>query len=117
MRFTKIQKFLRTLRVETGETQAEMAQNLGISPSYLSQIEAGRRNVPTWLVNQFTKVYNISKEQQQFLISQRVCRDNAKAMQVLLEMQQELFDAKQMTFTKLEVGQWVQGHLNKLKGE
>jgi len=117
MKFSKIKKFIRTLRVETGETQIEMAKRLGVCPSYLSQIEAGKRNVTPWLVDQFIKAYNINKEQQEFLLSQRVCRDNTKAVQVLVEMQKELHSAPQMTFTKVEIGQWLQGHLNKLKGE
>lgn len=117
MKYTKIKKFIRTLRVETSENQIEMAKRLGVCPSYLSQIESGKRNVTKWFVEQLAKEYNITKEEQNYLLSLRVCRDNVRAIQTLLEMQRELQNAKQMTFTKLEIGQWIQGHLNKLKGE
>ena len=117
MKYTKIKKFITTLRIETGETQIEMAKRLGVSPSYISKIEGGKKNISKWFVEQLVKEYNITKEEQEYLLSLRVCRDNASAMKILLEMQRELLSAPQMTFTKAEIGQWLQGHLNKLKGE
>jgi transcriptional regulator with XRE-family HTH domain len=38
---------IRTTRNVLGLTQAEVAQRLGASASYLSAVEAGRRNLPT----------------------------------------------------------------------
>ena len=43
---------LRTLRAERGVTLKEMAEALGVSASYLSALEHGRRSAPTWMMVQ-----------------------------------------------------------------
>ena len=43
---------LRTLRAERGVTLKEMAEALGVSASYLSALEHGRRGAPTWMMVQ-----------------------------------------------------------------
>ncbi|MCR4822902.1 MAG: hypothetical protein K5873_08550 [Treponema sp.] len=42
---TSLSKFLRILRIENDELLAHMAEKLGIMPSYLSSIEANRRDL------------------------------------------------------------------------
>lgn len=39
---------LRKLREERGLTQAQMAQDIGVSPAYLSALEHGKRGRPSW---------------------------------------------------------------------
>jgi transcriptional regulator with XRE-family HTH domain len=43
---------LRALRAARGETLKAMATTIGVSPSYLSALENGRRGTPTWLLLQ-----------------------------------------------------------------
>ena len=43
---TEIGKFLRVLRAERCEVAKEMAEKLGVSPSYLSAVELGKREFP-----------------------------------------------------------------------
>ncbi|MBG1233783.1 helix-turn-helix domain-containing protein [Aestuariivirga litoralis] len=39
---------LRKLREERGLTQAQMAEDIGVSPAYLSALEHGKRGRPSW---------------------------------------------------------------------
>lgn len=43
---------MRTLRRAKGVTQKQMAEALGLSPSYLSALEHGHRGVPNWALIQ-----------------------------------------------------------------
>lgn len=55
--------FTRKLRIETGQRLKDMADELGISSSYLSATEIGKRPIPVkWLDILKTK-YNLSHEQ------------------------------------------------------
>ena len=55
--------FTRKLRIETGQRLKDMADKLGISSSYLSAAEIGKRPIPVkWLDILKTK-YNLSHEQ------------------------------------------------------
>jgi transcriptional regulator with XRE-family HTH domain len=51
---------LRALRAERGLTLTDMAAALGVSPSYLSALERGRRSRPSWaFVQAATQYFNI----------------------------------------------------------
>lgn len=51
---------LRALRKERNITLTEMAEALGVSPSYLSALEHGRRGRPTWqLVQRSIEYFNV----------------------------------------------------------
>ena len=46
---TPIGKFLRKLRIDTGEILKDMAEKLHVSPSFLSAVENGKKKMPsTW---------------------------------------------------------------------
>jgi len=46
MRLTKFGKYIRTKRILREMLLGEMAKQLGVSSSFLSSVEAGRKNVP-----------------------------------------------------------------------
>jgi transcriptional regulator with XRE-family HTH domain len=51
---------IRKLRQKEGITQSRMAEDLGISPAYLSALEHGRRSRPSWaLVQNIISYFNI----------------------------------------------------------
>ncbi|MGE4372110.1 MAG: helix-turn-helix domain-containing protein [Xanthobacter sp.] len=51
---------LRELRAERGVTLTDMAQSIGVSPTYLSALENGRRGKPTWaLVQRIIAYFNV----------------------------------------------------------
>ena len=43
---TEFGKLLRIIRINCGDSAKDMAQKLNMSPSYLSTIENGKRNIP-----------------------------------------------------------------------
>ena len=43
---TEFGKLLRIIRINSGDTSKDMAKKLNLSPSYLSAIESGKRNIP-----------------------------------------------------------------------
>ena len=43
---TEFGKILRIIRINCGDSAKDMSEKLGISASYLSAIENGKRNVP-----------------------------------------------------------------------
>ena len=62
---TNFGKKLRILRINTGETIVEMSEKLGLSISYLSSIENGKRKIPKDLLENVFKSYDFSKEDRQ----------------------------------------------------
>lgn len=58
---TEIGKFLRILRVSRDESAKTMAERLGVSASYLSAVELGKRPVPVSWQELIEKEYNLSE--------------------------------------------------------
>lgn len=52
MALTDFGKAIRKARIDTGETLGSMADAIGVTPSFLSSIETGRKKVPDGLVAQ-----------------------------------------------------------------
>lgn len=64
---TEFGRLLKIIRVNCGDTAKEMADKLYLSPSYLSAIESGKRNIPANLIGTIAKVYNLSSEDKERL--------------------------------------------------
>lgn len=58
---TEFGKLLRIIRINSGDTSRDMAKKLGFSPSYLSAIESGKRNVPIDMERLLSKSYPLSQ--------------------------------------------------------
>jgi transcriptional regulator with XRE-family HTH domain len=56
---TEFGKFLRNLRIEYEELLKDMADKLGVTPSYLSAVETGKRNIPDDWLEKIKKFYNL----------------------------------------------------------
>jgi transcriptional regulator with XRE-family HTH domain len=56
---TKFGMYLRKLRIDNGELLKDMADKLGVTPSYLSAIETGKRNIPGDWVDKIAALYNL----------------------------------------------------------
>lgn len=59
---TEIGKILRKLRVDCGETARDMAKKLGITASYLSAIELGKRRMTEEIQTQIVFLYELSAD-------------------------------------------------------
>lgn len=60
-------KFLRGLRIENQEFLKDMADNLGVSSAFLSAVENGKKKLPEAWYEKLTKLYSLTKEQQEEL--------------------------------------------------
>lgn len=57
---TEFGKLLRIIRINSGDSSKEMARKLHLSPSYLSAIENGKRNIPVDMEKQLYGAYPLS---------------------------------------------------------
>lgn len=57
---TPFGKRLRILRIEREEVLFDMAQKLGLSSSYISSIETGKRKITENLLDKLRRCYNLS---------------------------------------------------------
>lgn len=64
---TDFGKELRKLRIDRGDILKTMAEKLGMTSSYLSAIECGKRNIPEDLIDRLTEIYELTDEQQDAL--------------------------------------------------
>lgn len=56
-------KILKIIRIEKGVRLYDMAKNLGISPSYLSSIETGRKSPPQNIEDKIITLYDLTGKQ------------------------------------------------------
>jgi transcriptional regulator with XRE-family HTH domain len=56
---TEFGRYLRKFRIDCGELLKDMADKLGVTPSYLSAIETGKRNIPENWVEKIAGLYHL----------------------------------------------------------
>jgi HTH-type transcriptional regulator, competence development regulator len=66
---TELGRALRKLRIDRAETLGDMAEKLGITSSYLSAIEKGKRPAPDGLTDKIADLYQLGAELRQELSS------------------------------------------------
>lgn len=59
---TQLGKILRIIRINTGDSMRSMADKLGMSVSYLSAIENGKRSVPSDFEEKVISKYSLSEK-------------------------------------------------------
>lgn len=64
---TEFGKLLRIIRVNSGDSARDMARKLNMSPSYLSTIENGKRNIPIDIDKLLIEAYNLSEKDKEKL--------------------------------------------------
>ena len=64
---TEFGRQIRKLRIDRGIVLADMAKQLGVSSSYLSAIEHGKRKIPSEWIDKIQKLYNLSLSEQESL--------------------------------------------------
>lgn len=58
---TPFGQFARKLRIDNNERMMDMAENLSISPTYLSAVERGRRNAPHVWADKMIELYELTE--------------------------------------------------------
>ncbi|WP_431811379.1 helix-turn-helix domain-containing protein [Lysinibacillus sp. FW12] len=56
-------KFCRKLRIDKGELLKDMATKLGVTSSYLSAVENGKRNVPHNWIEKISEIYLLNSSE------------------------------------------------------
>lgn len=64
---TSIGKFLRKVRIDNNEILADMAVKLGVSPSFLSAVENGKKKIPAGWSGKICKLYGLDEIQSENL--------------------------------------------------
>ena len=64
---TEFGKLLRIIRINCGDSAKDMALKLNMSPSYLSTIENGKRNIPPDMEELLIRAYNLSDKDKEKL--------------------------------------------------
>ena len=54
--------FIRKLRIDSGMLLKNMAEQLGVTSSYLSAVETGKRNIPTEWPSRIALIFNLSSD-------------------------------------------------------
>lgn len=66
---TTFGKFVAKLRIDHSETQLDMAKKLGVTASYLSAVELGKREVPPEWIHSLSSLYELTPSQKVELFS------------------------------------------------
>lgn len=64
---TRFGKELRKIRLEHGEILKDMAEKLQVTPSFLSSVEVGKKNVPAGWVETISSAYGLSEQSSEHL--------------------------------------------------
>lgn len=60
MSTTSFGKEIRKLRIDSDQTQKDLAKLLGVSPAFLSAVESGKKQVPKKWIEKIAKIYQLS---------------------------------------------------------
>lgn len=80
---TSIGKFLRKIRIDRGEVLRDMANHLGVSSSFLSAVENGKKKFPEAWKDKLTELYNLSSQQVSEM--EEAILDSSKAIEINME--------------------------------
>ena len=64
MKLTSFGKFTRKLRIDHDELLKDMAEKLGVTVSYLSAVEMGKRTIPSKWADILIKEYKLDEKEQ-----------------------------------------------------
>lgn len=64
---TSVGRFLRKLRIDNGEILKDMAEALGVSSSFLSAVENGKKKMPEGWLEKLKSIYSFTAEQSEEL--------------------------------------------------
>jgi len=60
---TEFGKFVRKLRIDNGVVLGDMAKIIGVSSSYLSSVENGKKNITEQLLEKIAEYFSLNKSQ------------------------------------------------------
>ena len=91
---TEIGKELRKIRIDNDENIKAMASKLGMSIAYLSSIESGNRTIPSDLVENVVKEYNLDRNKEEVLRNAEI----NSSKKISIDLSNATSDRKQLVF-------------------
>lgn len=64
---TEFGKELRKIRIDHDEILKDMAEHLGVTASFLSAVEVGKKNIPNGWIDLIAQAYNLNKTEKDSL--------------------------------------------------
>ena len=106
---TEFGKVMRIIRINTGDSMRDMAAKIGMSATYLSAIETGKRNIPANMEELLFSNYNFSEK------DKKKIKDSIEksAAQVKINLT-EMADKKKKLIYKLSKGDIDEETLDRL---
>ena len=92
---TDFAKALRILRIERGEVLKDMADKLGITSSYLSAIECGKRKMPDDFIAKLSVLYHLSEKERTALEDAK--SKDMKQVEIIIPFDGLNFDQQDVT--------------------
>ena len=80
---TEFGKQLRKLRIDCEESLRDMAYKLGVTASFISSVELGKRTIPKDWVRKITDLYSLSSQEERQLA--KLAADSAISLKILLK--------------------------------
>ena len=98
MAVTSLGKILRKIRIDHNEVLQDMAEKLGVTASFLSAVENGKRNVPASWLDQLPSVYSLSEQSADAL--RQAARTQMKFVKLELDKANEKRDEVVFAFAR-----------------
>ncbi len=95
---TAFGKELRKIRIDSNEVLRDMAQKLGVSSSFLSAVEVGRKNVPNGWCEKIASEYNLNDEQLALL--QKLAEQSINTVKLNLQQANEVHRNVALVFAR-----------------
>lgn len=67
MGLSRFGEYMRILRIKRGLLMKDTADSLGIKTPFLSEVENGKKNIPSDWYEKLSKIYNLNAEEQENL--------------------------------------------------
>lgn len=98
MEYTKFGKFVRKLRIDRCEYLKDMADKLGVKPSFLSMVETGNKSIPASWYQNLISIYSLDKEEQKEL--KEAIEDSINSIKINLKNASDLKRQTSIVFAR-----------------
>ena len=98
MEYTKFGKFVRKLRIDRCEYLKDMADKLGVKPSFLSMVETGNKSIPVSWYESIVSIYSLNEAEQEEL--KEAMEDSKNSIKINLKNASDLKRQTSVVFAR-----------------
>lgn len=95
---TEFGKKLRNIRMDQGILLKDMAQDLDVTPSFLSAVEVGKKNVPEKWISEISDHYNLTESERKEL--EKLARDATTNVKIDITQANNIQRSAALAFTR-----------------